>query len=353
MKLEDQSVKGDIIEAGEWIDGRKGKIGILNIPSFYRDFNGASRGGAFKSTSQDVRKQLEIFRDHDVDALIVDLRWNGGGSLTEAIEVSGLFIPDGPVVQVRAPQDGVTAYEDEDPDMAWRKPMVVACNRLSASASEIFAGAIQDYRRGIVVGDRTTHGKGTVQNVMPVASGMQLFGRSRGRGAVKLTISKFYRVNGDSTQNKGVPSDIVLPSIWNHRDIGEDSLENALAFDRIQRANYLPFKNYRNEAVLAQLSTRSAKLVRNDSDFQKLQNNIDRYIERKDRKMISLKESTLREEEEELERERKEEEEAQKLATGNGDDKEIFTDSFYNKELLNIALDYNDMLNGRITAGRS
>lgn len=350
VKLEDQAVKGDIIEGGEWIDGRKGKIGILNIPSFYRDFQAASQGGAFRSTSKDVKAKLELFRDHDVDALIVDLRWNGGGSLTEAIEVSGLFIPQGPVVQVRAPQNDVTAYKDEDPDMAWRKPMVVVCNRLSASASEIFAGAIQDYRRGIVVGDRTTHGKGTVQNVMNVTSRMALFGKNR--GALKLTISKFYRVNGDSTQTKGVPSDIVLPSIWNHRDIGEDALENALAFDRIQRASYIPFTNYRNDGVMQQLAQRSAKRVRNDSEFQKLQDSIDRYIERKDRKTISLKESVLREEEEELKREREEDEEAQKQTTGGGDSEKIFTDTFYNKELLNIALDYNDMLTGKITAGR-
>ena len=161
---------------------------------------------------------------------------NGGGALDEAIEVSGLFIPKGPVVQVREPNNAVTPYADEDPDMAWRKPMVVVCNRLSASASEIFAGAIKDYRRGIDIGDRTTHGKGTVQNVMQVSEPRGFFTRSEPRGALKLTISKFYRVNGDSTQNKGVVSDVVLPSILNHRDIGEDSLDNALEFDRIQRA---------------------------------------------------------------------------------------------------------------------
>src|SRR5690606_26072424 len=120
----------------------------------------------------------------------------------------------GPVVQVKEPENAVTPYEDEDPDMYWRKPMVVVCNRFSASASEIFAGAIKDYRRGIVIGDTTTHGKGTVQNVVDVANRLSLFARDR--GALKLTISKFYRVNGDSTQTKGVTSDIVLPSLLNH-----------------------------------------------------------------------------------------------------------------------------------------
>ncbi|GAB5441119.1 MAG: carboxy terminal-processing peptidase [Fuerstiella sp.] len=350
VKLTEQEVKGKIIEASEWIDGRPGKIGILNIPSFYRDFTGASRGGEFKSTSRDVKKVLAQFREQGVDTLIVDLRWNGGGALSEAIEVTGLFIPKGPVVQVREPDNNVTPYNDEDPDMVWRKPMVVVCNRLSASASEIFAGAIKDYRRGIVVGDRTTHGKGSVQNVMPVASRLSLF--SRDRGALKLTISKFYRVNGDSTQNKGVMSDIVLPSILNHRDIGEDSLDNALEFDRIQRAGYLPFSTYGNESVTQQLAELSAGRVAEDTEFQKVQSNIDRYLERKNRKTISLNEATLRQEEEELEREREEEEETLKKASGNDDEKDIFALNFYNKELVNIALDYAAALSGQQTVKR-
>lgn len=351
VKLTEQEVKGEIIEAGEWIDGRAGKIGVLNIPSFYRDFTGASRGGEFKSTSRDVKKVLAKFQEQGVDTLIVDLRWNGGGALSEAIEVTGLFIPKGPVVQVREPDNNVTPYNDEDPDMVWRKPMIVVCNRLSASASEIFAGAIKDYRRGIVVGDRTTHGKGSVQNVMQVAaSRLSLFARDR--GALKLTISKFYRVNGDSTQNKGVMSDIVLPSILNHREIGEDSLDNALEFDRIQRAAYIPFSTYGNEAVTRKLAEASAARVQKDSEFQKVQSNIQRYLERKNRKTISLNEATLRQEEEELEREREEEEETLKKASGNDDEKELFAQNFYNKELINIALDYVEALNGQQTVRR-
>lgn len=348
VQLTEEEVKGKIIEGGEWIDGRRGKIGVLNIPSFYRDFRGASTGGNFKSTSKDVKSVLQTFNQQGVDALIVDLRWNGGGSLTEAVEVSGLFIPRGPVVQVREPGNNVKPYIDEDPDMYWRKPMIVVCNRLSASASEIFAGAIKDYRRGIVVGDRTTHGKGSVQNVMPVASRLSLFGRDR--GALKLTISKFYRVNGDSTQNKGVVSDIVLPSILNHRDIGEDALDNALKFDRIGRArNVLPFTSFGSDNETKQLAALSADRVAKDTDFQKVKTNIDRYLERKNRKTISLNEQTLREEEEELERERKEEEETMKKASGNDDEDDIFADNFYNRELMNIALDYSELLESRQT----
>ena len=348
VKLTEQEVKGKVIDSGTWTDGTSKKIGILNIPSFYRDFQGATQGGEFKSTSRDVKKVLQRFNEQGVDTLIVDLRWNGGGALSEAIEVSGLFIPKGPVVQVREPNDGVTPYDDEDPDMAWRKPMIVVCNRLSASASEIFAGAIKDYNRGIVVGDTTTHGKGTVQNVMNVASRLSLFGKDR--GALKLTISKFYRVNGDSTQNKGVVSDIVLPSILNHRDIGEDSLDNALAFDRIQRASYIPFTSYGNEALTLQLAKRSEARVTADRDFQKVQHNVARYVERKNRKTISLNEQVLRQEEEELKREQEEEEETMKKATGTDDEKDIFVKDFYNKELINISVDYANALNGQQTA---
>ena len=144
VKITEDEVKGKILESEEWIDGRKSKVGILQIPSFYRDFQGANLGGEFKSTSRDVKLVLDEFKQNGVDILIVDLRWNGGGALQEAIEVSGLFIPKGSVVQVKEPGDSVQAFEDEDPEVYWRKPMIVVCNRFSASASEIFAGAIKD-----------------------------------------------------------------------------------------------------------------------------------------------------------------------------------------------------------------
>jgi carboxyl-terminal processing protease len=266
VKITEDEVKGKILESEEWIDGRKSKVGILQIPSFYRDFQGANLGGEFKSTSRDVKLVLDEFKQNGVDILIVDLRWNGGGALQEAIEVSGLFIPKGSVVQVKEPGDSVQAFEDEDPEVYWRKPMIVVCNRFSASASEIFAGAIKDYRRGIVVGDRTTHGKGTVQNVVQVAQN-RLSLRPVDRGALKLTISKFYRVNGDSTQTKGVTSDVTLPSLLNHREIGEDSLDNALEFDRITRADYVPFSASVTDAMISQLKTRSETRVAEDKDF--------------------------------------------------------------------------------------
>ena len=348
VKITEDEVKGKILESEEWIDGRKSKVGILQIPSFYRDFQGANLGGEFKSTSRDVKLVLDEFKQNGVDILIVDLRWNGGGALQEAIEVSGLFIPKGSVVQVKEPGDSVQAFEDEDPEVYWRKPMIVVCNRFSASASEIFAGAIKDYRRGIVVGDRTTHGKGTVQNVVQVAQN-RLSLRPVDRGALKLTISKFYRVNGDSTQTKGVTSDVTLPSLLNHREIGEDSLDNALEFDRITRADYVPFSASVTDAMISQLKTRSETRVAEDMDFVQINKLIAKYLERQNDKTISLNEGVLRAGEEELKQEKKEEEEAIKQATGSGKD-DIFPNNFYNKELVNITLDYLELVNSMTSA---
>ena len=344
VKITEDEVKGKVLESSEWIDGRKSRVGVLRIPSFYRDFQGAAQGGEFKSTSRDVKLVLDQFKKEQVDVLIVDLRWNGGGALQEAIEVSGLFIPRGTVVQVKEPGDSVQPFDDEDPEVYWRKPMIVVCNRFSASASEIFAGAIKDYRRGIVVGDRTTHGKGTVQNVVPVASRVSLFNQ-QDRGALKLTIQRFYRVNGDSTQTKGVPSDLTLPSLLNHREVGEDSLDNALEFDRITRAEYVPFSANVTDAIISQLTKKSQTRVAEDKDFTQIGRLIAKFLERQNDKTISLNEGVLRAEEEELKQEQKEEEEAIKQANGAGAKEDIFPNDFYNKELVNISVDYVELLN--------
>lgn len=342
VKITEDEVKGKVLESSDWTGNGTTRIGVLRIPSFYRDFEGAQFGGNFKSTSRDVKVVLDQFKKSNVDVLIVDLRWNGGGALQEAIEVSGLFIPRGAVVQVKEPGDEVQAFEDEDPDVYWHKPMIVVCNRFSASASEIFAGAIKDYRRGIVVGDRTTHGKGTVQNVVDVANPLSF--KRVDRGSLKLTISKFYRVNGDSTQTKGVTSDIVLPSLLNHREIGEDSLDNALEFDRIARTSYVPFSANVTDVMVSELKKRSTERVAKDEDFTQINKLIARYLERQNEKTISLNENVLRAEEEELKQEKKEEEEAIKQASGSNKD-DIFPTDFYNKELVNITLDYLELVN--------
>ncbi|REJ86375.1 MAG: tail-specific protease [Planctomycetota bacterium] len=340
IELADQAVRGEIIDTEDRI-GRKGRVGVIHVPSFYRDFDGAQTGGDFKSATADVAQVLESFRGEDIDAVVIDLRSNGGGALSEAIEMSGLFIDQGPVVQVKDERGRIHALNDEDPGVMYSGPLVVLCNRLSASASEIFAGVIKDYRRGLIVGDTTTHGKGTVQNLMDVSPG-RLFQLVRGadRGKLKLTIQQFYRVNGDSTQNEGVRSDIVLPSLLDHGDLGEAFLDNALPFDHIDPAPYSQGRLV-NPDLVAQLQQRSEQRVAADEEFQDLQDVISRYLERKNRKTISLNEAQARADREAEVRDAQSEalEEAEDSQDG-ADQDEVFPDNFYDKEVLSITLDY-------------
>jgi carboxyl-terminal processing protease len=342
IELTNAEVKGEIIDTGERLGGRKGRVGVINIPSFYRDFQAFQDGVEnAKSTARDVQAVLEKFQKlGGVDVLVVDLRMNGGGALSEAIEVSGLFIDKGPIVQVKEPNGRIKSHDDDRDGVAYSGPLVVLCNKLSASASEIFAGAIKDYQRGIVIGDSTTHGKGTVQNVMPVSSGMALFNR-QDRGALKLTIQQFYRVNGDSTQKEGVKSDIVLPSLIDKMDLGESSLENALDFDRIPPASHAS-AGMVTEKILATLRDRSERRRSVDPKFQEINKDIERYLERKNRKSISLNETALRAE---RNLDRKEQEETEKEdPTLRSSNLPIFASDAYNNEVLQIALDYATLL---------
>lgn len=349
VEIQDSAAKGEIIEAKDRL-GRTGKVGIISLPSFYRDFNAAETGSG-KSAAVDVEKILNDFRDAGgVDAVVMDLRGNGGGALSEAIEISGLFIDQGPVVQVKDPTGKVKELDDEVPGALYTGPLVVICNRLSASASEIFAGVIKDYRRGVVIGDSTTHGKGTVQNLMPV-SARQAFrvlgGNGPDLGRLKMTIQQFYRVNGDSTQNRGVRSDVVLPSLLDHIDEGESGLENALPFDQIRNANYLPGKPISPELIAA-LQKNSEVRVSADKDFHKVDAGIQRFIERKNRKEVSLVESVLRAERE-TDKAIADEEKKQLGEDEQKENKEIFPKNFYNDELLNVTLDYLAGLKGQLT----
>ncbi|MDA1016721.1 MAG: carboxy terminal-processing peptidase [Planctomycetota bacterium] len=349
IELTSSRVKYKIIDAGKRIDGTNGRIAVINIPSFYRDFAGAQRGlPNFTSTARDVKQALtDIDTEGGADSYVIDLRSNGGGALSEAIEVSGLFIKDGPVVQIKEPNGSVRSHNDEDGGfIATDKPLVVLCSRMSASASEIFAGVIKDYRRGIIVGDQTTHGKGTVQNVMPVSQRLIPFRPPENRGALKLTINQFYRVNGDSTQNKGVESDVVLPSLVDHMDIGESSLDNALPFDQIKKADFQAL-GLVDAKVVAALQQSSSKRVKADKEFMEAQGAIDRYVARKDRKTVSLNEATLRKEREADKN--LEKDDPEKLADPENED--IFPDGSYNDEILRITLDYGDLLKNQKTAG--
>ncbi len=349
IELHEQEVKGEILPKK-----RTGglRIGVVNIPSFYHDFRGEQSGDEnYKSAARDLRRVLEeLQKDEPLDGLIVDLRYNGGGALSEAIEISGLFIDEGPVVQVKDERGRVKAHYDPLPGVAYDGPMVLITNRLSASASEIFAGAMKDYHRAIIVGDTTTHGKGTVQNVMPVTHQIFRFFDRQDRGALKLTIQQFYRVNGDSTQNRGVHSDIVLPSRLDHSDVGEAFLDNALAFDQIE-----PIAHYSaglvNDEMINGLRAASQARVKADPEFRELEEKIAKYLERKNRKTVSLREDVLKKEHEELLEEEKEQEEEQPPPPDKHEP--IFPDDYYNNEVLRITLDYVSLLkNGRLAASK-
>ncbi len=341
IELTNAEVKGEIIETDKRLGGRKGRVGVVNIPSFYRDFQGFQDGNEnAKSTARDVQTVLRRFQQSGgVDAVIVDLRMNGGGALSEAIDVSGLFVDKGPIVQVKEQNGKIRSHDDEIEGVEFNGPLIVICNKLSASASEIFAGVIKDYSRGIIVGDATTHGKGTVQNVMPVTSAMAFLNR-QDRGALKLTIQQFYRVNGDSTQNLGVTSDIVLPSLIDHMDLGEASLENALAFDRIPPAEHASLGAV-NADVVSTLKNRSEKRVAADKKFQEIKKDIARYLERKNRKSVSLNEDVLKSE---RVQDKKEQAEVDLEEPTNRGDAPILKEDAYNNELLQIALDYATLL---------
>jgi carboxyl-terminal processing protease len=356
IELAAQAVKGEIIDTSERT-GRPGKIGVIELPTFYRDFAGAQGGvEGFKSAAADMAPFLDKFRKEGVDAVIVDLRNNTGGALSEAIEVTGHFIDQGPVVQVRESEiSGAKVLDDEIPGTLWNGPLIVLCNRMSASASEIFAGAIKDYHRGLIVGDFTTHGKGTVQNLMEVAPNQmfRLF-NTPDRGKLKLTIQQFYRVNGDSTQNYGVRSDIVLPSIIDHADMGESFLDHALPFHTIPAARFA-LNSLVNPDVVSVLQQKSQQRVGGSEDFQKLQKVIDRYVERKNRESVTLNEESLRKERELddiADKELENSEEAALDAPSNAKKKEVFGKSPYNDEVLNITLDYVQALTNRVTVKR-
>lgn len=355
IDLKNAEVKGEIVETEKRLTangsaGRKGKVGIVNIPSFYRDFQGFQDGVEnAKSTARDVQAVLQKFQQQGgVDVVVVDLRSNGGGALSEAIDVSGLFIDKGPIVQVKEQNGKIRSHDDEEKGVAYSGPLVVLCNKLSASASEIFAGAIKDYQRGIVVGDETTHGKGTVQNVMPVTSAM-LFLNKQERGALKLTIQQFYRVNGDSTQNLGVRSDIVLPSILDKMDLGEASLENALAFDRIPPASHASSEMITND-LISTLRNRSQRRVAADVKFQDIQKDIERYVARKNRKAVSLEEAVLKAERSQNKKEPMDPDFDDPSTRGSDDP--IFKDDAYNNEVLQISLDYATLLRNPQAAQR-
>ena len=293
IKLEDQEAKARILEFPD-ADGKPQKLGFIDLPSFYASFAVGTQkrdDSDNKSTTTDVARLLKRLVKENVSGVILDLRHNGGGSLEEAINLTGLFIKKGPVVQVRNADDTVEVDEDVDPRVAYDGPLMVLTSRFSASASEILAGALQDYGRALIVGDTSTHGKGTVQQVIQLN---RLLGTSTNLGAVKLTIRKFYRASGDSTQLKGVIPDLILPSLNDALEVGEKELEHALPFDTIRPASYE--KLDRIAPVLTQLRGLSEKRVTSDKDFDYIKSEMGRIKKLREDKSYSMNESKRRQE---------------------------------------------------------
>ncbi len=283
VKLEEQAAKKEILKVK--LNGKDRKIGVIDIPAFYIDFKAAQSGAPdYKSTTRDVHKLINELKQEKIDGLIIDLRNNGGGSLQEVNSLVGLFIKSGPTVQIKTTDGRISQLTDDTNSVAYAGPMAVLVNRLSASASEIFAGAIQDYKRGIIIGNQT-FGKGTVQALQQLD-----------RGQLKLTHAKFYRISGDSTQSLGVIPDILFPALYDKEEIGESSLPEALVWDQVSMANYdadiYPAINSLYPTLKKKHEKRAVKIP----DYLYVQETVARIDENKAKKIVSLNEKKRREE---------------------------------------------------------
>jgi carboxyl-terminal processing protease len=345
IELTDREAKGEIFEAGSRSDGKPYRIGVIDLPSFYRNMEGDRNGLAdFKSSTQDVLAILHDFNRKHVDAVVLDLRRNGGGSLPESRSLAGLFIGDGPVVQVKDANGIIDPLDNMQAGMVWKGPLVVLVSKLSASASEIVAGAIQDYGRGLVIGDKATHGKGTVQSLVNL--GEKLFDylpNAQPMGALKITLQQFYRPSGASTQKRGVESDVELPSLTTHLDIGEADLDYPIPFDRIGPVAHKNF-NFVNPAICDRLRQLSQQRVAASEKFQKDIRNIARYKEQKARKYMTLNEEKFLKERAEIDTDKEQEKAFEKHSDSR---KNKIDRDYYLDEVLAITADY---LNNRHAA---
>jgi carboxyl-terminal processing protease len=311
VKLTDGEARAEIIEQKNE-RGQTERLGWITLPSFYAEMDHRSRGPS-KSTTADVRRLLDRLNKEGINGLVIDLRKNGGGSLEEAINLTGLFIKKGPVVQSKDYNKQILVQSDKDPSISYNGPMVVLTSHVSASASEIFAGALQDYDRAVIVGDKNTFGKGTVQTMLEVGRFMSPFGlKMADAGALKLTIQKFYRPSGASTQLKGVESDVVVPSLYAHLDsVGEDALKFPLPWDEVKPADFEKWSGSGFDA--ADLRTRSAARVKAEPEFRYLQEKIDRSEARIASNKLSLNKAE-RQAEIETDKKRVEQIKAERLA---------------------------------------
>ncbi len=337
VKLTEQESKGTVKTLPNGF-----KLGVLDIPSFYLDFAAILKGDSdYKSSTRDVKKILEEFKQENVQGILIDLRSNSGGSLLEAIALSGLFIEDGPIVQVGLPDGEREIKTDPDSGISYSGPLVVLVNKFSASAAEIFAGAMKDYNRAVIVGDKHTHGKGTVQTIYNLDDVLRHYGVKAPAGSVKVTSAVYYRINGDSTQLRGVSPHIEFPSFYsNIRKVGEKHLDYALPWDKLEAAGHEDFGNV--EKYVPELRTRFETRINSNEKFMKLNENIEVFNSLMNRKKVSLNEEKRWER---IKSERAKEQEILKqvktLINGSEDNKnrdEAFQD-IYLKESLGILSD--------------
>ena len=284
VELEESYAKSATIDAGE------NKYGLINLPKFYIDFEDYAE----RNAATDVAKELERLKEAGAEGIILDLRDNGGGSLKTVVDMAGLFIKDGPIVQVRSSGQRKEVHEDKDERIQWDGPLVILVNELSASASEILAAAMQDYKRAVIIGSKQTFGKGTVQNIFPLDDIVR--GNEHGDlGAIKLTTQKFYRINGGSTQLEGVKSDIVVPDRYSYIDLGERDQQNPLGWDKITAADYKVWDGYidfedavkkskermaKNEQI--KLIEENAKWLKEQQDENVISLNYDKYVSKEE-----------------------------------------------------------------------
>ncbi|MBX3703019.1 MAG: carboxy terminal-processing peptidase [Steroidobacteraceae bacterium] len=310
ITLEAQAAKKEThtLKRGE----RELKVGVISVPSFYQDFQARVAGEPeYRSTTRDVRRLIEELRAEGVDSLVVDLRDNGGGHLSEATGLVGLFVERGPVVQLRETGGRIEVLDDPEPGVAWSGPLVVLVNRASASASEIFAGAIQDYRRGLVVGQQT-YGKGSVQNLYPLDR--YALGPKAGFGQLTVTIGKYYRVTGDSTQHRGVEPDIPLPSLLSTADVGESTRGSALPWDRINAARFTPQPG--EAPAVSLLSKVHEQRIAGNPDFIALMADVEALERLRSQREVSLNLAQRRAERDAMDTERLARENARRAARG-------------------------------------
>jgi carboxyl-terminal processing protease len=296
VKLKDQEAKGRIVDWPQ-TNGPALRLGVIDLPEFYGGYDGRP-GVTPRSATADVAKLIKKLEAEHIQGLVLDLRQNGGGSLSEAISLTGLFIHEGPVVQIRTPDGRLRVDSDDDSGELYDGPLIVLTSRFTASASEILAGALQDYGRALIVGDESTYGKGTVQTVVPLARFMDQNGMrySSDPGALKVTIQKFYRPSGASTQLKGVKADIVLPSLSGVADVGEAKMQDPLAWDVVPPADFM--REDHTAPFLKELRSRSAARVAGETDFEYLREDIARSQKNLATQTVSLNEADRRRENE-------------------------------------------------------